>query len=449
MKIEQYFPITARKPQEIIAFHAGEAVDVGQFIKQAKSLACRLPKHRYVFNLFANRFEYLLGFCASVIAGQCTLMPPNRLDKTLQDLAQQYPDSYFLGDGEFADVGVDGINRHAGRHKIAGGDIPLIPVDQLCAIAFTSGSTGKPSPNPKYWETLRVGSGGNAALLLKKTSERLNIVATVPPQHMWGLETSILFPLFSNVAISDRTPFYPRDIAEAVESLPAPRALVSSPVHLNALLKSGVSMLGLERVFSATAPMSVELAQSLEKRFDTHVFEVFGCSESGILAGRHTATETLWHLSDLFELEVKPDGVLVKARHLPDEVMMQDIIEKHGENSFEWLGRHQDMLNIAGKRGSLADLNRRLLAIPGVVDGVVFKPEGESERLAALVVAPHLQPSDVLDALKLLVDSVFLPRPVYIVPVLPRQETGKLANAAVMDLFEDIMKTKRQGLETT
>ena len=192
----------------------------------------------------------------------------------------------------------------------------------------------------------------------------------------------------------------------------------------------------------------MELAQSLEKRFETEVFDVFGCSESGILAGRHTAKETLWHLSELFELEVKADGVLINARHLPAEVKIQDIIEKIDESHFKWLGRHQDMINIAGKRGSLADLNRRLLAIPGVIDGVVFKPRYKSERLAAFVVAPQLKAADVLDALRLVVDSVFLPRPVQMVSTLPRQETGKLANSAVVKLFEDISKAKKPNPET-
>jgi acyl-coenzyme A synthetase/AMP-(fatty) acid ligase len=448
LKIQRHFPITERGSEETIAFHAGEEIDVGQFIEQAKTLASRLPKHRYVVNLCANRFEYLLGFCASVIAGQCTLMPPNRLDNTLEELSQLYPDSYLLGDGEYSDEFVDGKDVSSEADKILIDEVPLIPADQLCAIAFTSGSTGMPSPNLKYWETLRVGSLGNVELLLKDSGQRLNIVATVPPQHMWGLETSILFPLFANVAISDRTPFYPQDIVEALESVPAPRALVSSPVHLNALLKSGVSFMGLKGVFSATAPMSKELAQLLEERFDTRVFEVFGCSESGILAGRHTAKETLWHLSALFELEVNLGGVLIKAPHLPADVTIHDIIEKTDENHFKWLGRHQDMINIAGKRGSLTDLNRRLLAIPGVIDGVVFNPKSESERLAALVVAPQLTTSAVLDALKPVVDSVFLPRPIYMVSTLPRQETGKLANSAVVKLFEDRLKANKPNSET-
>ena len=437
------FPITNREPGETIAFQDGRAISVKQFLEQVNSLSSRLPNHRYVFNLFTDRYQYLLGFCASIIAGQCTLMPPNRLEKTLEQLALEYSDSYFLGDTVQSCQEVDLSSHRYQSTQTDCHEIPLVAADQLCAIAFTSGSTGSPAPNLKYWRTLRTGSLGNAELLLNKPGEQLNIVATVPPQHMWGLETSILLPLFAKTAISDRTPFYPQDIADALASLPEPRALVSSPMHLSVLLKSEIPLVSLDLIFSATAPMSKELAEQLESHFKTRVIEAFGCSESGILAGRRTTEESLWHLSDLFDLEVKKNGVLIKAPHLPGDVLLQDVIEKFGHDRFKWLGRHHDMVNIAGKRGSLTDLNRCLLAIKGVTDGVVFQPGNGTGRLVALVVAPGLKPSDILEELKLVVDSVFLPRPIHLVSTLPRQETGKLAHTAIMSLYKEVIAAKK------
>ena len=102
------------------------------------------------------------------------------------------------------------------------------------------------------------------------------------------------------------------------------------------------------------------------------------------------------------------------------------------------------MVNIAGKRGSLADLNHRLTSISGVVDGVIFLPEEDSKRLAALVVAPGLQPSDILEQLKPAIEPAFLPRPMYIVSMLPRQETGKLAKKMLIELFEQTRRMKAQ-----
>lgn len=359
-------------------------------------------------------------------------MPPNRQADTLQQLRDLYAATALTGeiDEELPEAGLS--------HTAAIPDIPDIQDDQPCAIAFTSGSTGTPTANLKYWRTLRVGSQANARMLLDLSDERLNIVATVPPQHMWGMETSIILPLFANVAVSYKTPFFPQDIANALQSLPEPRMLVSSPIHLEALLRSGVSAQGIRKIITATAPLSKTLAADLEATFDTCVQDVFGCSESGILATRRTSLEEEWTYADVFELRMSEQGVQIRADHLAEDVLLPDVVELTGPDRFRWLGRRQDMVNIAGKRGSLAELNFRLHEIPGVVDGVIFAPasgNGGHARLAALIVAPTLGAADVLVALRDKVEPVFLPRPIFLVPELPRQETGKLAIEAVQTLF--------------
>jgi acyl-coenzyme A synthetase/AMP-(fatty) acid ligase len=437
-------PITTREPSEVIVHGPGGEISVGQFLAHAVALSKQLPDHGYIINLAADRYTFFLGFCAAMIAGQCTLMPPNRLQQTVQQVADEYADCY-----SFDETGPDTIEQFDGNIDALVPDtadlmIPEIPDQQLCAIAFTSGSTGIPSPNLKYWRTIRVGSLSNVELLIDEDVGPLNLIATVPPQHMWGFETSILLPLFSNVAVSHYTPFFPQDIADALESLPEPRAIVSSPVHLDALLKADVGRIKIDRIFSATAPMSADLAQELEQRFDARVSEVFGCSEAGTFATRSTASESLWKLSRTFTLDVGEDRTWIRASHLPETVVLQDIVELVGDDRFRWLGRQQDMVNIAGKRGSLADLNHRLNSIPGVIDGVIFMPDESSKRLAALVVAPGFEPSDILEQLKPGMEPAFLPRPVYIVPMLPRQETGKLARKMLVELFQQTRRSKTQ-----
>jgi acyl-coenzyme A synthetase/AMP-(fatty) acid ligase len=95
-----------------------------------------------------------------------------------------------------------------------------------------------------------------------------------------------------------------------------------------------------------------------------------------------------------------------------------------------------DMVEVAGKRASLADLTRRLLAVPGVEDAVVFQPDDAVgtvvHRLAALAVAPGLTEAQLLGSLAAVVDPVFLPRPLRLVPSLPRNAVGKLPREALL-----------------
>jgi acyl-coenzyme A synthetase/AMP-(fatty) acid ligase len=252
---------------------------------------------------------------------------------------------------------------------------------------------------------------------------------------MWGFEASVLLPLFSDAAVGNACPFFPHDIVYALEKIPQPRGLISSPTHLDVISRSGVQLPDIKRIFTATSPLSRTLASQLEDAFDTEVLEVFGSSESGMIATRRTAIEELWSLSADFELVPGEGGFELHAEHLPASVHIPDIVEMVGERQFRWLGRHQDVVNIAGKRGSFGDLNKRLLAVSGVDDGVIFLPENREDRLAALVVAPDLSASDIVAALRPQIDPVFLPRSIFLVEALPRQESGKLASSAVNALF--------------
>ena len=441
MSLEKRLPLSTRALDEIVAFRADGPVALAQLLAESADLARRLPRQAYTVNLQTDRYRYLLGFCATLLSGGCTLMPADRLQVTLSQLATEYPGCHVLGENapEF-----DGLQSNTRADAI-----PAIPADQQAVIAFTSGSTGKPRPNIKYWETLLTGTANNVDLLAVGAPEdssqpRVNFVATVPCQHMWGLETVILLPLLSRVAACHRSPFYPQDIADALASLPGPRALVSSPIHLEALARAEVELPPLHCVYSATAPLLPEQAGLLEEAFNAPLIDVFGFSEAGIIASRRASSDDLWRIGPKLTISAAAQGYEINGSHLAGAVPMPDRIEQAGPDHFRWLGRNQDMIKIAGKRGSLADLNRKLLSIDGVIDGVIFAPSDNCRRLAALVVTDGLSTSAVIEPLRREIDAVFMPRPVFRVPRLPRQETGKLSRSATLELFENC-RAKQSG----
>src|SRR5690606_7062595 len=168
--------------------------------------------------------------------------------------------------------------------------------DFLAALAFTSGSTGHPKANPKTWRMLTASSQINAAHMLAGQQELCFQLATVPAQHMWGLETSVLLPLFARVCATDSKPLFPLDVCKLLENLPEPRLLVSTPVHLRALTQSGLTWPPVWRVLCATAPLAASLAATVETDMRAQLVEVFGCSEVGSMASRFTAQEDSWQL---------------------------------------------------------------------------------------------------------------------------------------------------------
>jgi len=135
-----------------------------------------------------------------------------------------------------------------------------------------------------------------------------------------------------------------------------------------------------------------------------------------------------------------PSGLRVEAPYFAAPIVLADRAEVHGPRSFTLIGRTADLVKIGGKRASLAELNRRLLEIDGVRDGAFFLDEARGAleaRLTAFVVAPGLEREQLLAALRERIDPVFLPRPLHLVPSLPRNATGKLARANLQRLLEE------------
>ena len=163
---------------------------------------------------------------------------------------------------------------------------------------------------------------------------------------------------------------------------------------------------------------------------------MFGSTETCVIAHRRTAQEDAWTPYAGVTLHPQPDGTRIEAPQLVHPVVLADIVELLADGRFRLRGRNTDLLEIAGKRASLGDLTHKLLAVPGVRDGVVFQANDTDamgvRRIAALVVAPNLDAGAILDALRCDVDPVFLPRPLKLVDALPRSETGKLPRAALL-----------------
>jgi len=419
------------------AWRNGAPISAGEFIADVAALARLLPAAHYAVNLCEDRYRFLVAFCAVVLAGQTNLLPSSRTPQTIAETLHAYSGSYALGERPLEPAPARQFVLPENLCPRAGTDIPEIPAQHVVAIAFTSGSTGQPKANPKTWSSFCASSALNERLLCADGAP--NIVATVPPQHMYGLELSVLLPLRSRAAVHIGQPFFPGDIARALQSVPSPRLLVTTPVHLRALLRAAPALPDLAAIVSATAPLDRELASAAESRYRTGVIELFGSTETCVIAQRRAARGEPWQLYAGITLHPQPDGTLVDAPHFAAPTALQDIVELLPEQRFALRGRNSDLLEIAGKRASLGDLTRRLLAIPGVVDGVMFVLDADAtgiNRLAALVVAPGMRENDVLHALRQAIDPVFLPRPLRCVATLPRNATGKLPRVDLLALLK-------------
>ncbi|KVW97291.1 AMP-binding protein [Thiobacillus denitrificans] len=433
--------IAHRHLDAVVAWRGSTPVSVRQFLGEVEYVAGQLPPGRHVLNLCGDRYRFTVALAACIVSGRVSLLPSTHTPEMVRQMQRIAPDVFCIAD-QGADVDLPTFRYPESMPPPAVTPaIPDIDCAQVIAQVFTSGSTGVPVPHVKRW--------GSLVRNVRAEAQRLGIgvghaiLGTVPPQHMYGLESTVLMPLQSGAALHAGRPFYPADICAALASLPRPRVLVTTPYHLRALLTEQATLPAVDQLLSATAPLSQDLAEEAENRFGTPLHEIYGCTETGQLASRRTTAGLEWQTLSDIRLRREGQTLWAEGGHIDRPTCLADVIELTGgspvSTTFLLHGRHADQVNIAGKRTSLAYLNHQLNAIPGVQDGIFLLPQGDSpdsiHRLTALVVAPGLIPSALTQALRERIDPVFLPRPLLFVDALPRNATGKLPSQITQDLL--------------
>jgi acyl-coenzyme A synthetase/AMP-(fatty) acid ligase len=436
--------ISARGLDDVLAWRADGPVRVAAFLADALAFAEQLPAAGDLINLCEDRYRFAVGFAAGLLRGRTSLQPSSLAPQSLQQLAQDHPGAICLVDA--ADAPAAGLPEltvppRAGLGRPLPQQVPLIDDALVAAVLFTSGSTGRPQPHPKRWGHLvRNGRAESAALGLDREPHVL--VGTVPIQHSYGFESTFLLALHGGCSFWSGKPFFPQDITEALAAVPAPRLLVTTPFHLANWLAARPAVLP-QRLLSATAPLAEGLAQQAEAACGGELHEIYGSTESSALASRRTVQGPAWTLlPGGVRLSFEGDVASAGGGHVEGSVPLADLIEPlPGDGSrFVLHGRHADLINIAGKRTSLAYLNRQLAGLPGVQDAAFFLPDdtgGDAAavtRLVAFAVAPGLGVAELMAALRERVDPIFLPRPLVLLPALPRNATGKLTREALGQL---------------
>jgi len=214
-----------RDPAEALIRDDGRVVSVGEFLALAGRLAASLTPGSTVLNLCERRPAFLAAYAGALRAGCTTLLPASRAPEVVSEVRALYPGSVTLDDMQVA--------AHGAAAAAAGFTPASVAADLVAMIGFTSGSTGQPSRHEKVWRVVAASTAHNAARLRaalpQDAADRLPwIVGTVPPQHMYGMEMTVLLPLLGGMALHGGRPLLPTEVAAALAAVPQPRILVST-----------------------------------------------------------------------------------------------------------------------------------------------------------------------------------------------------------------------------
>lgn len=422
-----------------VAHNNGRLVCYAELLSDVTTLINDLPKQQYQINLCENRYYFLVGFLAAMSMGQIVLLPPSRAKLEINNIEKEHDSVYRLidkqedrGDSEY--YLLDDLDGK----QIQDTASIRFAMEQVVVKLYTSGSTGSPVAHSKTWGALYQGALLTGKRIQLSMSSKFALLATVPPQHMYGLETSIMLPLVWNGIVTAEKPLMPDDISAYAAGLPSPLLFTTTPVHISSCVRVKTEITNIKQILSSTAPLTRKLACEAQDLFAAEVIEIYGSTETGAIATRYSAREDGWTLLPGIELQDGQETFSVQLTHYDDIIKLHDNIEIIDNHKFRLLGRSSDLVKIAGKRASLGDLNTKLLEINEVNDGVFYIPENTTSnilRASVFVVADESSRQNITNALKERIDPAFMPRELVFVDKLPRNATGKISKDSLDKLY--------------
>ena len=412
-----------------------------------------------------DAYAFAVGLFACARAGARAVLAPSRSPGMLVELAQKTHGALFDGEppGALADLPC----WHPLEAARAGdpGAALSFSLDRAAplAVLFTSGTTGEARRVEKAVRHLE----DEVAVLEERFAAQVGadarILATVTPQHLYGLLFRVLWPIASGRPFLRSAVLHPEELAPHSGG-DAPFAVVTTPVTLRHLVERGElsrQRASCRAVFSSGGPLAAELAQRAAEALGSAPIEVYGSTETGGVAVRqqHRGDEP-WQPLRGVAVESDPATGCLAIRSPfvsagspgavgPERFVTGDRVSFSDTGEFRLLGRADRVIKVGEKRLSLPDMEERLRAHPAVSDAVLLGLEkGAGELRVAAVVVPAATAWDALAALgrralaRTLSDflaeyfeRVLLPRAWRFVAALPSNAQGKLTQDALRALF--------------
>ncbi len=219
--------LTHPEQDGVVAWQGGQPVTVGRFLADVHALAARLPAGEHVFNACTDRYRFTVGLRRAAMR-QGEPAPLGANPGMVRQLAAFAPDVFCLHDDADCSVALPRFAYNASEareerpaaHLPVPVPVPEIPADRLMAYVFTSGTTGQPVAHAKTWGAMVRGARATAQRLGLLDGRAWTLVGTLPPQHMFGLEATVMLALQAGAALASAPAFYPADIRAALADVP-------------------------------------------------------------------------------------------------------------------------------------------------------------------------------------------------------------------------------------
>lgn len=319
--------------------------------------------------------------------------------------------------------------------------LPPCPHGELLRI-FTGGSTG----TPQVWSKTADNLFGEGFFQAKQhtVTEHDCILATVPPNHIYGLLFSVILPLVSSATVIGEAPSFPNEIVAVAEEQKA-TILASVPAHYRALRDK--KML-LRLAFSSAGMLDTEDNRMFCKHNSPGIVEVYGSTETGGIATRNRSLgEEFFTPFSLISWKITDSRLAVHSPFISPDLPVDeagffttnDRVIAQGGDQFSLQGRADSVTKVGGKRVDLEEISALIKKEPGVTDCVVMAlPEtgGREHRIGALIEGDAANTDMIKKNLAAILEPYALPRRIKKAERIPVTKNGKLDWTAIVQLLE-------------
>jgi acyl-CoA synthetase (AMP-forming)/AMP-acid ligase II len=284
----------------------------------------------------------------------------------------------------------------------------------------------------------------------------------IPVSHSYGF-SNLLTPVIARgvpmVLSRDRTP---RAVLDDIARTNA-TAFPGMPVFYQAFCEmTDVPRLPKMRLcISAGAPLPLAIAKKFRERFGLSIHSFYGASEcGGICYDRDAKLEVEGFVGapmkdvDLEMIDPNARSSQIRVRtaaagdgHFPESneekvgngvFIPDDLLVRDGDG-FKIVGRVSDLINVAGKKVSPAEIEQVLLRFRGVRQAIAFgRPAAaglRNEEVAACVVADVDCEDELLEFCRRELSAWQVPRKIFILDSMPANERGKISRRELARQF--------------
>ncbi|ELY4301813.1 acyl-CoA synthetase [Cronobacter turicensis] len=441
--------LSAPRPDDtVVAWSCEREWTLGQLRTDVSQLTQTLlaqPGERWAL-CFEDSYLFTTALLAALHAGKVPVIPGHRRIAVLREQHGLF--SGILTDHPMDWGGPTLIVAAGAPDDAPPPALPPLTPDSYVEL-FTSGSTGQPRRVRKPVACL----DNEAALLAQHFAHRLEgcrVVASVVPQHLYGLTFRIMLPMALGLPLHTAMLYY----AEQLAALPCGHtyAFISSPAFLKRLDKQ-LAAPSLSLIISAGGMLPWQDVQHTVDWTDVTPDEIYGSTETGVLAWRYRAQDDApWQPFPGVVLRQEQARWRVFSDIIPERegLLLDDALHVLESGRFHLAGRQGRVVKIEEKRVSLSDIERRMLMIEGIHEvaalpvtrggrqgvGVLVVLNGEGARQQQHSTGKQLELS-WRRALLPWLEPVAIPRYWRIVDEIPVNSMNKRVYAQLEELFHD------------